>query len=77
MLTNLYKQQQENISLSLNSCRVKGSGYAHMFVGRQASMFWKLIMCVFLSLKEIYLLLLSRGENMLTSRGDEQVPAAE
>jgi hypothetical protein len=51
-----------------------------MLLARHGSMFWKWIMCVFLSLDKIYLLLLSGRESMLVvlrSGGNERVPAAE
>jgi hypothetical protein len=51
-----------------------------MLFARHDSMFWKWIMYVFLSLKEIYLLLLSGRESwlvVLRSGGNEQVPAAQ
>jgi hypothetical protein len=68
--------QLHPVFLVLESWRVEGSGYDHMLLASHGSMFWKWIMCVFLSLKEIYLLLLSKREStlvVLRSGGNERV----
>lgn len=72
--------QLHPVFLVIESWRVEGSGYDHMLLARHSSMFWKWIMYVFLSLKEIYLLLLSGRESMLAvlrSGGNEQVPVPQ